>query len=117
GQELDVLPAVARGGPGPVSLRAGDRDQPDGRRPARRDRAREPELIVALLEIKDLRVEIPRPGGILHPVRGVDFELGLGQTRGIVGEAGSGKSLTALALMGLAPAQARVRAGALKLDG
>jgi len=74
-------------------------------------------LIVALLEIKDLRVEIPMPGGILHPVRGVDFTLERGQTLGIVGESGSGKSLTALALMGLAPAQARVRAGALKLDG
>ena len=72
---------------------------------------------MALLEVKDLRVEIPLPGGVLHPVRGVDFTLERGETLGIVGESGSGKSLTALALMGLMPAQARVRAGALALDG
>ena len=69
------------------------------------------------LEVRNLRVEIPVPGGILHPVRGVDFTLERGQTLGIVGESGSGKSLTALALMGLTPAQARVTAGALRLDG
>jgi peptide/nickel transport system ATP-binding protein len=70
---------------------------------------------MALVEVKDLRVDIPLPGGVLHPVRGVDFTLERGETLGIVGESGSGKSLTALALMGLAPARAQVRAGALRL--
>jgi peptide/nickel transport system ATP-binding protein len=68
-----------------------------------------------LLEIKDLRVEIPLTGGVLNPVRGVDFTLERGETLGIVGESGSGKSLTALALMGLAPARALVQAQALRL--
>src|SRR6185436_3403758 len=70
---------------------------------------------MALVEVKDLRVEIPMPGGTLHPVRGVGFALERGETLGIVGESGSGKSLTALALMGLLPARAQVTAAALKL--
>ena len=70
---------------------------------------------MALIEVRDLRVEIDVPGGTLHPVRGVDFTLEHGETLGIVGESGSGKSLTALALMGLLPARARRTAQALSL--
>jgi len=68
-----------------------------------------------LIDVRDLRVEIDVPGGILHPVRGVDFALERGETLGIVGESGSGKSLTALALMDLLPARARRTAQALTL--
>ncbi|MGH8617438.1 MAG: dipeptide ABC transporter ATP-binding protein [Burkholderiales bacterium] len=67
-----------------------------------------------LLEVQNLRVEIPAADGLLQAVRGVDFTLARGETLGIVGESGSGKSLTALALMGLAPARARVRAERLR---
>jgi peptide/nickel transport system ATP-binding protein len=67
-----------------------------------------------LLEVNDLQVEIPVAEGTLHPVRGVSFSLEPGETLGIVGESGCGKSLTALALMGLLPGSARRSAGALR---
>jgi len=67
-----------------------------------------------LLEVDRLQVEIPVAEGILHPVRGVSFALKRGETLGIVGESGCGKSLTALALMGLLPARARRSAAALR---
>ena len=38
---------------------------------------------MALLEVRDLRVAIPLPGGVLHPVRGVDFTLERGETLGM----------------------------------
>ena len=68
-------------------------------------------------EVQDLRVDISVPGGTLHAVRGVSFALERGATLGIVGESGCGKSLTALALMGLLPATARRSAAALRLGG
>src|SRR6187549_931025 len=71
---------------------------------------------MALLSVADLHVDIPLAHGMLHPVRGVSFELARGQTLGIVGESGCGKSLTALALMGLLPQTARVSASTLRLD-
>jgi peptide/nickel transport system ATP-binding protein len=70
---------------------------------------------VPLVEVADLRVDIPVTGGVLHAVRGVDFTLDRGETLGIVGESGCGKSLTALALMGLLPAAAQRTASVLRL--
>ena len=64
-----------------------------------------------LLEVRGLALDIPTPGGMLHPVRGVDFSVAAGETLAIVGESGCGKSLTALAVMGLQPRAARLRNG------
>ncbi len=61
----------------------------------------------ALLEVEDLRVDIPTPLGLLHAVRGVNLALAAGETLCLVGESGCGKSLSALALMGLLPRAAR----------
>ncbi len=58
---------------------------------------------MALLEVRDLTVRLPGEGGPLDAVRGVGFSLERGETLGLVGESGCGKSLTALALMGLLP--------------
>ena len=60
-----------------------------------------------ILEVENLRVDIPVSAGLLHPVRGISFSVARGETLCIVGESGCGKSLTSLALMGLLPKTAR----------
>lgn len=71
----------------------------------------------AILEVEDLRVDIPVSAGMLHPVQGLDFSVGRGETLCIVGESGCGKSLTSLALMDLLPTKATRSAKKLVLDG
>ncbi|MFK7943509.1 MAG: ABC transporter ATP-binding protein [Paracoccaceae bacterium] len=56
-----------------------------------------------ILEVENLKVDIPVSAGVLHPVRGISFSVARGETLCIVGESGCGKSLTSLALMGLLP--------------
>ena len=69
-----------------------------------------------LLEVCDLRVTLATAGGRLPALRGLDFRIGRGQTLGLIGESGCGKSLTALALMGLLPEGATV-SGSMRLLG
>ena len=69
-----------------------------------------------LLIVDGLVVDITTARGVLHAVRGVSLELARGETLCIVGESGCGKSMTALALMGLLPDGARV-GGSVELDG
>ncbi len=71
---------------------------------------------MALLEIEDLRVEIDTPAGPAAILDGIEFALERGRSLGLVGESGCGKSMTALATMGLLPEQARA-SGAIRLDG
>jgi len=71
---------------------------------------------MALLEVKDLSVELQTHRGPAYAVRDVSFSLQPGGTLGIVGESGSGKSLTVLALMGLLPERARVT-GSIVFEG
>ena len=70
-----------------------------------------------ILDARNLTVDIPLAAGELHPVRGVSFAVERGKTLGIVGESGCGKSLTALALMGLLPSRARRAAETLTFAG
>ena len=70
----------------------------------------------ALLQVDDLRVTLSTPRGPAQALRGVSFSLARGQTLGLIGESGCGKSLTALALMGLLPESAQV-AGSMRFDG
>ncbi|TML60090.1 MAG: ABC transporter ATP-binding protein [Actinobacteria bacterium] len=70
-----------------------------------------------LLAVDDLRVHFWTGGGTVHAVNGISFEIGPGETLGIVGESGCGKSVTALALLGLLPRAGRVRSGAARFDG
>jgi peptide/nickel transport system ATP-binding protein len=69
-----------------------------------------------LLDVTDLSVTLPTAHGRLAALRGVSFKLDRGATLGLVGESGCGKSLTALALMGLLPEGALVE-GRIVLDG
>jgi oligopeptide transport system ATP-binding protein len=70
-----------------------------------------------LLEIEDLRVRFKTQRGIVHAVNGVSFEVRRGETLGLVGESGCGKSVTALATMGILSRAARIPSGSIKLDG
>jgi peptide/nickel transport system ATP-binding protein len=69
-----------------------------------------------LLEVRDLRVSLPSAGGPLAALRGLSFTLERGHTLGLIGESGCGKSMTALALMGLLPEGATV-SGSIQLQG
>ncbi|MGW1805186.1 ABC transporter ATP-binding protein [Streptomyces sp. NPDC002078] len=55
----------------------------------------------ALLEVRDLRVEFRTRDGIAHAVNGVSCEVDAGETLAVLGESGSGKSVTAQAVMGI----------------
>ena len=54
-----------------------------------------------ILEVKDLHVDIHMAEGLLTAVRGVNFEMKKGETLGLVGESGCGKSLTCKAILGI----------------
>ena len=54
-----------------------------------------------ILEVKDLHVDIRMTEGLLTAVRGVNFEMKKGETLGLVGESGCGKSLTCKAILGI----------------
>ncbi|WP_077037118.1 ABC transporter ATP-binding protein, partial [Pelomonas sp. KK5] len=65
-----------------------------------------------MLEVSDLRIRI---AGV-ERVRGLSFSLAAGETLALIGESGSGKTLTALALMGLLPDGAQV-SGSIRFKG
>ena len=69
-----------------------------------------------LLEVRDLRVRLRTPRGPAAAVRDLSFTLQRGQTLGIVGESGCGKSISVMALMGLLPEGAQV-SGSIRFDG
>ena len=71
---------------------------------------------VPLLEVENLRVTLNTSRGPADALRGISFALERGQTLGLIGESGCGKSITALALMGLLPDGARVT-GLIRLGG
>jgi peptide/nickel transport system ATP-binding protein len=69
-----------------------------------------------LLEVNNLHVTLQTAAGPAEVLRGVSFGLERGHTLGLIGESGCGKSITALALMGLLPEGAQVT-GSIRLDG
>lgn len=71
-----------------------------------------------VLEVSDLHVTFPgtRPGRPAHAVRGLSYTLHRGEVLGLVGESGAGKSVSALAAIGLLPEGARAR-GSVRLHG
>ena len=73
---------------------------------------------MALLEVNDLEIGIAGDSGLLPVVHGVSFSVEASETLGIVGESGCGKSVTALAIMGLLEGSVvRVTGGSIRFDG
>ena len=73
---------------------------------------------MALLEVQDLTIAIATQSGMHEVVKNVNFSLEAGQTLGLVGESGCGKSITSLVLMGLTQgSQIRILAGQVWFDG
>jgi oligopeptide transport system ATP-binding protein len=70
-----------------------------------------------VLSVRDLVVEFPTGDGVVAAVNGVGFDLAAGETLAILGESGSGKSVTAQAVMGLVERPGRVVAGTVVFDG
>jgi ABC-type glutathione transport system ATPase component len=67
--------------------------------------------MTALLAVRDLTVSFPEHGGRMPAVDRVSFEVHAGETLGVVGESGCGKSTTLKALLGLVASPGRVEAG------
>jgi len=71
-----------------------------------------------LLEVKDLSTHFFTPDGVVRAVDDVSFQLGYGETLGLVGESGCGKSVTALSLTRLVPnPPGKIVSGSVVFDG
>ena len=72
----------------------------------------------AILEVRDLHTQFNTLDGVVRAVDGVSFALERGETLGIVGESGCGKSVTALSILRLIPAETgRIVSGSIRFDG
>jgi ABC-type glutathione transport system ATPase component len=86
--------------------------------PEREDRRQEPPL----LDVRGLAVRFPSrarttEASEVEAVRDVSLTVGRGEIVGLLGESGSGKSLTALAVLGLVPPPGRIAAGSIRFEG
>ncbi|MDH6233848.1 peptide/nickel transport system ATP-binding protein [Mesorhizobium soli] len=70
-----------------------------------------------LLEVKDLRIDIVAGGSRHNAVENVSFSIGRGETFGLVGESGCGKSITALAMIGLLKRPLAISGGSICFKG
>ena len=70
-----------------------------------------------LLAVEGLRIDLAIGGGRFPAVQDVSFSIGRGETFGLVGESGCGKSITALALIGLLRPPLVLAGGTIRLDG
>jgi len=70
-----------------------------------------------LLAVEGLEVRFWTNRGTVHAVNGISFAIEPGETLGIVGESGCGKSVTSLAILGLLPRAGRATAGSARLEG
>lgn len=72
---------------------------------------------MALLEVKDLAVNIASPSGTVEAVRGVSFTVEAGEVLAVVGESGCGKSILCKSIMKLLPPSATIVSGQILIEG
>ena len=70
-----------------------------------------------VLDIKNLSTHIKLTSSVVQAVGNMDMRVEAGETLGIVGESGCGKSMTGLSIMGLLPPGGSIVGGSIKLDG
>ncbi|MBN9540760.1 MAG: ABC transporter ATP-binding protein [Reyranella sp.] len=72
----------------------------------------------SILEVRDLHTQFRTLDGIVRAVDGVSFHVARGETLGIVGESGCGKSVTAMSILRLIPPETgRIASGSIKFEG
>ena len=69
------------------------------------------------LQVRNLRISFRTTNGKVQAVRGIDFDLAKGETLGIGGESGSGKPVTAKAILGIQANNAVTKSGEIIYDG
>ena len=70
-----------------------------------------------LLEVEDLKVDFQSPDGLVEAVGGISYTVAEGETVAVVGESGCGKSVSALAVLGLVPSPPGRVAGSIRFAG
>ncbi|HIE55984.1 MAG TPA: ABC transporter ATP-binding protein, partial [Chromatiaceae bacterium] len=75
-------------------------------------------MTTPLLSVRDLEIEFSTERGNVRAIDGVSFDIQPGETLGLVGESGCGKTVTALSILGLIPSPpGRITGGSIRLEG
>ncbi|MDL2229648.1 ABC transporter ATP-binding protein [Treponema sp. OttesenSCG-928-L16] len=73
---------------------------------------------MSLLEVNNLAINYEKSGSVVKAVNGISFKLSEGETMGLVGETGAGKTTTALGIMNLIPnPPGKIKSGEVLLEG
>ena len=72
-----------------------------------------------LLQVRDLHTHFTSFGGtrVVKAIDGISFDLREGETLGLIGESGCGKTTTCLSVVGLLPAGAKIVSGSIRFAG
>jgi peptide/nickel transport system ATP-binding protein len=73
--------------------------------------------VTQLLEVEELKTRIGLRRGVVHAVDGLSFDVAPGETVGIVGESGCGKTMAAMSIIRLLPQRGFIASGQIRLEG